>query len=48
MMGQVVTAADVMSVCVCVSLICHSSLHSLESGLSKWSLHEETQQLIVA
>lgn len=48
-MGQVVTATDVISVCVCVcvSLICHSSLHSLERGLSQWSLREETQQLMM-
>lgn len=33
--------------CVCVSVICHSCLQSLESGLSKWSLCEETKQLMM-
>lgn len=32
---------------MCVSVICHSCLQSLESGLSKWSLCEETQQLMM-
>ncbi len=46
-MGQVVTTANVMRecVCLCVSVICHSCLHSLESCLSEWSPCEGTLQL---
>lgn len=49
MTGQVVTAADVMRECVslCVSVICHSCLHSLESCLSEWSPCEGLQQLMM-
>lgn len=50
MTGQVVTAADVMRECVslCVSVICHSCLHSLESCLSEGSPREGTQQLMMS
>lgn len=34
-------------VCLCVGVICHSCLHSLERCLSEWSPREETQQLMM-